>query len=373
MKKFDKCLYCDGSQIIKFGKTKTGVPRLKCNLCSKTWVSNKELIDRPSEVELVSKYFDGFSTRQLVPFFNSSPQKINKTIRLFLETLPNWEDYTNDIVKQKEHEIVYLVGQNFSCHCNHEECNNNFLALAIDSVSSFVLSYEVSISNKSDVWEKLITKMSNKGIKVNNFVSKIDESIERSLQENYPNSKRFTNLLKASRQKEICLCLKKDPIKHRLISDAIRTFYEFDNKVLEKTINEFDSSFEGYMTSFSNEFIKEIEKRCDLTLNSSDTLLIDFKDRFEKFHMIKCEPDPLINGWISYNMVKKLHCGFNRLDYYLREITNINFEKFSNNEKFNKKSISEEKLKKFVYELGTRFVNVPNVSSKCDKKNIFSR
>lgn len=363
------CIYCNSLAIIKFGKTKNGIPRLKCKDCQKTWILNKELIDRPDDSELVSKYFDGYSTRQLIPFYQASPQKINKTIRNYLNEIPNWEVYIEDIVNQKEHEMVYLIGQNFSCNCEHDDCNNNYLAVAIDAVSSLVLSYEISISNTSDVWEKLIKKMSYKKIKVKNFVSKIDDIIDYSLKSHYPESKRYTNLLKASRQKEISICLKKEPIRSRLVSDAIKTFYEYDNKTLESIITNFDNSFEGYLNSFSENFINEIEKRCEVTTTSNDSLLEDFKERFEKFHMIKCEPEPLINGWISYNMIKKLDCGFNRLEYYLKEKVNIDFEKYSKNERINKIIFNENSLKKFIFEVGARFVNLPNINTKCDKRN----
>lgn len=370
------CIYCNSNQTIKFGKTKSGVPRYKCNSCLKTWIKDKVIINRPPEIDLVAKYFDGYSTRQLVPYYNSSPQKINKTIRNFLNEIPNWEDFIDKTVNTKKHDLVYLIGQNFSCNCDHDECNNNFLAIAVDAVSSFVLAYEISISNKSDVWDKLIRKMKDRGIVVENFISKIDTTIEESLNHHYPKSNRFTNILKASRQKEIQLYLKKEPIKSRLIEDTINNFYNFDNKTLEKVLNSNNKSFEEYIYDFKNNFINEIEKRCELTYSNSsstnDTLLDDFKDRFEKFHMIKCEPEPLINGWISYNMLKKLDCGFNRLDYYLKQDSKTNFEDFAKNKPIALEEFKEDKLKKFLQELSTRLVYIPKINSKCDKKYLFS-
>ena len=88
--------------------------------------------------------------------------------------------------------------------------------------------------------------------------------------------------------------------------------------------------------------------------------------------MIKCEPEPLINGWISYNMLKKLDCGFNRLDYYLKQDSKTNFEDFAKNKPIALEEFKEDKLKKFLQELSTRLVYIPKINSKCDKKYLFS-
>ena len=84
MLKKSNCIFCNSLNVIKFGKTNSGSRRLKCKSCGKTWVDNKIIIDRPEKYQLVEKYFDGNSVRQLVPFYHSSPQKVNKTIIVFL-------------------------------------------------------------------------------------------------------------------------------------------------------------------------------------------------------------------------------------------------------------------------------------------------
>lgn len=370
MAKNSNCIFCNSLEVIKFGKTNSGNRRLKCKSCGKTWVDNKVLIDRPEKYELVEKYFDGSSIRQLVPFYHSSPQKVNKTIREFLSESPNWEDYIDSLGLNKNHNLVYLIGQNFSCNCEHDDCNNNFLALAVDAMSSFVLSYEISISNTNDVWEKLIQKMNNRNIKVEAFISKIDDVISQSISEYYPESKHFTNVVKAMRQKEITCYLNKLPIKKRLVFDAVKMYDTLDNKSLDKYLSKYQkTSFSDCLNVYQQEFIEEIEKRCQITKESpNDTLLNDFKDRFEKFHMVKCEPTPLINGWIAYNMLKKQQCDFSRFDFYKQSPSNATFKDFSVNKLPKLTSYKDIDIKKFAFETGARLVQLPVTNTLCDKR-----
>lgn len=363
------CIFCDSNQVIKFGKTNAGNKRFKCKSCNKTWVEEKVLLERPPTSELVESYFKGNSIRQLVPFYSASPQKINKTIREFLSNSPNWEDYIDNLGLNQNHNIVYLIGQNFSCNCEHDDCNNNFLALAVDAMSSFVLGYQISISNTNDVWKKLIYKLSQRNIKVNTFITKIDDIIQTSIKNYYPESKHFTNVIKANRQKEINCYINKLPIKNRLIFDAVKMYDTLDNKSLNEFLEKKKSSFSECLSVFQQDFYSEIEKRCQITKeNNNDELLNDFKDRFEKFHMIKCEPTPLINGWIAYNMLKKQPCGFSRLDFYKQSPTNSNFKDFSIKKLPKKVSYNKIDFKKFTFEIGTRLVQLPFTETKCDKR-----
>jgi hypothetical protein len=366
------CIFCKKDEVIKFGKTKSGSKRLKCKNCNKTWVDDKVLIERPEKHLLVEKYYEGDSVRKLVPFYHSSPQKINKTIRTFLSEAPNWLDYIDNIGLNKTHNVVYLIGQNFSCNCDHDDCNNNYLAIAVDAVSSFILSYEISISHTDDVWDKLISNLSERDIQIESFISKIDENISSSISKFYPESKQFTNVLKASRQKEINCYLNKLPIKNRLINDAIKMYDLLDNKSLEHYLNKLHkTSFGEYITDLQEDFFTEIEKRCEQTKESyNDVLVSDFKDRFEKFHMVKCEPTPLINGWIAYNMLKKLECGFSRFDYYKQIPNKLTFKDFSDNNIKIKNNIKDIDIKRFSLEMGTRLIQIPIISSQCNKRII---
>lgn len=364
------CIFCESSEVIKFGKTNSGNKRFKCKSCSKTWVDEKIIKERPDTSILIEKYFEGNSIRQLVPFYNASPQKINKTIREYLSNSPNWEDYIDNLGLNNSHKVVYLIGQNFSCNCEHDDCNNNFLALAVDAMSSFVLGYEISISNTNDVWQKLIQNLSSRNIKVNTFISKIDDVIQSSIKEYYPSSRHFTNVIKALRQKEITCYINKLPIKNRLVFDAIKMYDTLDNKSLNQYLEKNKSSFGECLSVFQSEFYSEIEKRCQITKDNNDELLNDFKDRFEKFHMIKCEPTPLINGWIAYNMLKKQPCGFSRLDFYKQKPTTSNFKDFSTKILPNDISYKDIDIKKFTFEIGTRLVQLPITDTKCDKRLI---
>ena len=372
MKEKPICIFCKKDEVIKFGKTKSGSKRLKCKTCNKTWVDDKVIIDRPEEYLLVEKYFEGDSVRKLVPFYHSSPQKINKTIRNFLSDAPNWEKYIDEIELNNNHNVVYLIGQNFSCNCEHDDCNNNYLALAVDAVSSFVLSYEISISNTDDVWEKLIAKLSNRNVQIESFISKIDNTISTSISNYYPESKHFTNVLKASRQKEINCYINKQPIKNRLITDAIKMYDLLDNKSLEYYLNKLHkTTFSNYITELKEDFFTEIEKRCLVTKDSSnDALVNDFKDRFEKFHMVKCEPTPLINSWIANNMLKKLACGLSRFEYYKQTPNSLSFKDFAENNIKVKSNIKDIDFKKFSLEIGARLVQIPIISSEFNKRLI---
>jgi hypothetical protein len=220
------CPSCQSEQIIKFGKTKSGSPRFKCKVCSKTWTESLKKKDKPPMHSIVGLYFDGKSTRDLVPIYKSSPHRINTKIREFLNDTPHWESYLDNKIPNLKSELIYLTGQNFSCNCEDDDCNNNFLAMAVDAHSSLILGYEISISNKDDVWDKLFARLSERNIKCNRFISNGDKTITDTIDTYFPDSSHQIAVVRSLRNKEISCCLDNNPKNSNLIED-IGEIYSF--------------------------------------------------------------------------------------------------------------------------------------------------
>ena len=63
--------------------------------------------------------------------------------------------------------------------------------------------------------------------------------------------------------------------------------------------------------------------------NRLEGFVATFQKRFEKFHMLKCDPYPIINGWIAENMLKRLDIGFSLLSLYLKIPVFTSFKNFT--------------------------------------------
>jgi hypothetical protein len=88
---------------------------------------------------------------------------------------------------------------------------------------------------------------------------------------------------------------------------------------------------EALMGSY-HDFIENVNKKSEQkTLNRVDCLAEDFKARFERFHMIKDDPRPIINGWIALKMLERLEFGSNRISLYNQRMLSVDFMDFTQN------------------------------------------
>jgi len=363
------CKYCESSLIIKYGKTSSGAKRYKCKKCNKTWVDNShQANEKPPIYQLVEKYLDKESFRELVPFYKSSPLRINQKIREFLENVPNWEQYLDSVITNHQPQIIYFIGETFSCHVEGKSDNNKFLALAIDGLSSMVLAYEIGESNTEQLWEKLIKRLNTRNINVYTFVSSGGWQIVNNIKKYYPDSIHRINFAKSYRNKEISCCLYKLPSKTKLIIDVINMYNSLDNKNLKQYLeDEIGINFQKYVSRHQAEFIEYLENRFDLAIIRMENLTAEFKNRFDKFHMVKQDPKPLVNGWIAYNMLCSLNEEkYNRLWFYQFKPSVSNFELFAENQKPEPLPLSKDELKPYILELAYRVLQLPIRVSHCE-------
>ncbi|MFW6276471.1 MAG: hypothetical protein ACOC2K_02220, partial [Bacteroidota bacterium] len=95
-----------------------------------------------------------------------------------------------------------------------------------------------------------------------------------------------------------------------------------------------------------------------------------FKTRFEKFHMLKENPEPIINGWIAKQMLEPLEMGFSRLSLYMQLPAKTGFKDFScgNTPEIIPLPNDSAELKNFIIEIATRGLQLPIMHHKCEMK-----
>lgn len=370
----NNCPNCRSSKNIKFGKTKSGSPRYKCKDCSKTWTVSGKMNYKPPMHYIAGLYFNGCSIRELVPIYKSSPHRINTKIREFLNDTPHWEVFLDHKFPILNSELIYLTGQNFSCNCEHDDCNNNYLAMAVDAQSSLILGYEISISNEDKIWDRLFKRMSERGIKCQRFLSKGNPRVTKAIDNYYPESNQQISVLRTLRNKEISCCLDNNPKNANLIEDIEDIYSNFEDRSLELLSDlNFGMSFKKFLEHNSDEFFTKLRERCGTkTTKKIENLADNFKERFERFHMIKCEPYPLVNGWVSFNMLDLNQNGFNRLMLFNKNYDPDSFASFTD-EKSTENAIFDPKA--FLIESAIRILQLPlnRVSIKnITKKEILS-
>ncbi|GAB5465684.1 MAG: hypothetical protein Kapaf2KO_11200 [Candidatus Kapaibacteriales bacterium] len=368
--KGEKCIYCGSEKVIRNGKTASGSLRYKCKDCNKSWSENTETQDRPEISELVKMYLDGSSTRDLVPIYKSSPLRINQKIRQFLESCPNWEDFIDSTVPNRHSRVVYLIGKRFNCYNKETSCNTMYVAMAYDAYSSCVLGYEICNCGCDDVWEKLIDRMHSRGLAVDNFMTSQPHLIQPILKDTYPEAKVLSNVLRSLRQEELECCLAKIPIKYKLVNDTTKLYSSFQNQTLKRYVKEYSGeSLQGFLTSHLNEYVASVDRKCkDKSNFRIEDLHQTFSQRFEKFHTIKSDPQPMVNGWIALHMTEDSQSGFSRYSYFAQKPLRIDLESFSGSKPpkaYNHSSESDKKAEAFILEASTRVLQLPLTEVRC--------
>jgi hypothetical protein len=72
--------------------------------------------------------------------------------------------------------------------------------------------------------------------------------------------------------------------------------------------------------------------------------------------MIKCEPYPLVNGWVAYNMLKINEHGFNRLMLFMQKSDTDSFATFTDGLESDNPEFNHEE---FIYDFSIRLLQLP--------------
>ena len=366
------CVFCKSQKVIKHGKTSTGNRRYRCRVCGKTWVLEKMETVRPDLPDIVELYLKGRTYRDLVSIYHSSPLRINQKIREFLDGCPDWEEYLDACVDKHEPRLIYLVGREFSCACKGAKSNKMYLALAVDALSTTVIGYEIDNKESKTVWMYLLDRLNCRGVLCPTFMAIGSKNIEEAVETVFPYSNLRIFFHKAYRDKEILCCLSRFPMNNKLINDALKAYDSLKNKNLNrylKNINE--KRLKDVLVASHEQFIKRLRDRMDNRVRTRiDGLLTAFQTRFEKFHMLKGDPKPLINGWIAQTMLSRLSIGFSRLALYLQIPSATSFKSYSCGNKPQLLYLQEDSplLKTFVIEIVARGLQIPVYYSRCEMK-----
>ena len=366
------CFYCSSLKVIKHGKTSTGNRRYRCRSCGKTWVLEKIQVTRPDLADITEAYLDGKTCRDLVSVYHSSPLRVNQKIREFLDGCPHWEDYLDACVKEHSPRLIYLIGKTFSCSTKESRNNSMYVAMAIDALSTVVLGYEIGQKDSPEVWSGLLERMHSRGISCQTYMSNGNKNIEDTIHRISPESSSRIFYHRAYRDQEIACCLSRVPINNKLISDSIKAYESIKNQSLNDYLKKRNyKRFKEMLLAAPAHFTKRLKERIDSRPRIRiEGLSSAFQTRFEKFHMLKDDPYPLINGWIAKWMLTRLEVGYSRLAVYIQEPCVTSFKIFSCGQMPILLELKEDSylLQNFVVEVATRGLQIPLFYSKCEMK-----
>ncbi len=366
------CIYCKSSKVIKHGKTITGNRRFRCLNCGKTWVLEKNEPIRPDLADITEAYLNGRTYRDLVSIYHSSPLRINQKIREFLDGCSHWEDYLDVSATHHEPRLINLVGRTFSCSTSGSINNTMFLAMAIDGLSTVILGYEIAKSDNKNVWLYLLDRLNCRGVICPSFISNGSRIIEESVKTIYPYANVRINYHRAYRDKEITCCIYRLQINNKLLNDALKIYNSLENSSLNKYLkNHNNKNFQELLFSSQGEFIKRVKERLENKQKTRvEGLSSIFQSRFEKFHMLKDDPQPIINGWIAKTMLQRLNIGFSRLSLYLQIPSVTTFKAFSCGNIPKQLDLSSDSplLKTFIIDIAVRGLQLPIIFNKCEMK-----
>ena len=366
------CIYCKSNKVIKHGQTSTGNKRYRCRNCSKTWVVEKNETLRPDLADITEAYLMGSTCRDLVSVYHSSPLRINQKIREFLNGCPDWEDYLDACLNIQEPKMIYLIGRNFSCSVNSSNNNQLYLALAIDALSTVVLGFEIGECESQEVWIKLISRMKSRKIVTPTFLTNGSKFVEEAIQSSSPESAIRITYHRVYRDKELACCMSRLPINIKLINEAVKSIETLKNKNLNKYLNNsHDSKLFDILRSSPERFSKRLKERIDNKPKIRvEGLTHAFQSRFEKFHMIKGDPYPVINGWIARFMLTALDIGFSRLSMYMQIPCDTSFKSYTCGNRPKVMQLKEDSpfLSAFVIEIAARGLQIPTSTFQCEMK-----
>ncbi len=357
------CPFCNSSKIIKHGKTSADIQRYRCLFCNKTWVQNKVAKPAPDIGALTEAYLSGYSYRDLRSIYHSSPIRINQKIREYLVGCSSWEEYLDACTPKHEARLIHLVGKKFKCNSGSNKENSMFVAFAIDALSTVVLGFELAKGDSTQVWTRLLDRMNCRGFVCPTFMSYGFKTIEDALKIVFPYSTTFNNFTRACYDKQLKNELYFEPDIKKLILEAITAYKVNQTCQLANYLVIFkDKRMKQIVLNSRDYFLNRLQER----VNKKPTirfegLLRAFQKRFEKFHMIKYEPWPIINGWIAWWMLVPMPIGFSRLSLYLQHPHETHFKNFNCGTlpvPLNL-PIDSPEMRTFIVELAVRAVHIP--------------
>ena len=325
------CPFCNSARIIRHGKTSANIQRYRCRFCGKTWVHNKLEKQVPNFGQLTEAYLSGYSYRDLRTIYHSSPIRINQKIREYLKGCLSWEEYLDACTPNHESRLIHLVGKRFKCKYGKNKGHSMYLALAIDALSTVVLGFELAKKESREVWINLLDRMNCRGFICPTFMSYGFKSIEDAIKIVFPYSTTYLNVTRTCYDKQLKQELIYAPDTQRLILEALNTYKTNHTCRLENFLVIFkDKRMRHVVLDSKVYFINRLRNRVDDRSSiRCEGLLTAFQKRFEKFHMIKYDPFPIINGWIAWWMLAPLPIGFSRLSLYLQRPCRTSFSNFN--------------------------------------------
>jgi transposase-like protein len=366
------CVYCRTTKVIKHGKTSNGNSRFRCRVCGKTWVQEKYDNLRPELADIVEAYLSGRTYRDLVNIYHSSPLRINQKIRDFLEGCPPWEEYLDAFIQKHEPRLIFLVGKEFACACKNSKNNKMFVAMAVDGISTLVLGYEIAPKESINVWTQLLDRMNCRGISCPSYLSNGAKCIEEAVNTVFPEATLRITYHKAYRDSELACCLSRLAVNNKLINDAIRAYESLRNHNLTKYLHNLNEQrLKDVLFNNPESFIRRLKDRMNHRPKTRvDGLMTAFQTRFEKFHMLKDDPIPIINGWIARFMLSRMENGFSRLSLYSQIPSTCSFKAFSCGNLPTVLELQEDSplLKSFVIEITARGLQLPVFYFRCEMK-----
>lgn len=357
------CPFCNSSRVIKHGKTSTNNLRYRCGFCHRTWVQNRAANKGPDLGTLAEIYLNGYSYRDLRSLYHSSPTRINQKIREHLLSCLPWEDYFDACVPKHESQIIHLVGKKFKCNLGDNNKHSMFLAFAIDALSTVVLGFELCTEESKEVWITFLQRLQRRGFVCPTFMSFGFKTIEDAIKTVFPDSRIFNNFTRACYDRQLKKELYYIPDIEKLILSAISSGLNKKSVPAKDSPNIFkDDRLKQIVLDSKNQFMSRLRER--LAQRSTirfEGLLRAFQNRFEKFHMIKHDPLPIINGWIAMRMLSQEVFGFSRLSLYLQGPYETRFQNLrcGNLPKYVDLPIGSPQMRTFMVELAVRALQLP--------------
>ncbi len=357
------CPFCHSSKVVKHGKTSANNLRYRCIRCKKTWVKNPPRRQTPNFGRLAKEYLGGCSYRDLRSVYQSSPIRINQKIREYLGGCSFWEDYLDACTPKHESRLIHLVGEKFKANSDDSNGHSMYLAMAIDALSTVVLGFEIGECESEDIWITLLDRLNCRGVVCPTFMSYGFKVIEDALKVVFPYSVTLHNFTRTCYDREL-----KDELHHsvdakKLIQEAMIARMNNGPCMLEDYLVIFkDKRVKQLVLNSRDCFLKRLQERVNQTPSTRfEGLLAAFHKRFEKFHMIKYDPYPVINGWIAWWMLEPLPIGFSRLSLYLQRPCETHFTNFNCGTlpKPLDVQIDSPEMKTFIVELAVRSLQIP--------------
>lgn len=360
------CIYCQSESVIKHGKTRSGDPRFRCKECEKTWVKGIVLYNKPDISAIAESYLLGHSIRELVPFYKSSPHRINTKIRAFLGQTQSWESFLDKSSEVRNTDVVYLQGVRFNCSFNSPDENEMYVAFAIEGLSSNIIGFEIAEDNTEEVWSKLIERLSQRNYNIKTFLTRDIKAVETPVYENFKDSRVKLYLHKLNRDKEManrCCLLENQTLRDKLIDDALKFYSKLDNQSYSSYLkNRFDMDIKSCIKQDCDRFFECMMKNCGTESESRlEQLIVEFQTRFEKFHALKTNPYSIINAWVGLHMLRPMECGFTRYSLYNQLPCKCSFSCFASNHNDEQCEFipNERELNSFANEVTIRALHLP--------------